>query len=53
MEVKGRKELEAQMATVFGEKIKSLSVELQEILLDDIATAFENRRIVFKRSKVN
>ena len=51
LDVKGRKELEAQMATVFGEKIKDLSVELQEILLDDLATAFENRLIVFKRSK--
>jgi hypothetical protein len=51
--VKGRKELEAKMATVFGEKIKGLSVELQEILLDDMVTAFENRLIVFKRAKVN
>jgi len=50
---KGRKELEAKMSTVFGEKIKELSVELQEILLDDIVTAFENRLIVFKRAKVN
>ena len=40
---KGRKELEAQMATIFGEKIKGLSTELQEILLDDMVTAFENR----------
>ena len=53
LDVKGRKELEAQMATVFGEKIKGLSVELQDILLDDIATAFENRLIVFKRVGVN
>ena len=51
LEVKGRKELEAKIATVFGEKIKGLSVELQEILLDDIVTAFENRLIVFKRAK--
>jgi hypothetical protein len=50
---KGRKELEAKMATIFGEKIKGLSVELQEILLDDMVTAFENRLIVFKRAKVN
>ena len=53
MEVKGRKELEAKIATVFGEKIKGLSMELQEILLDDIVTAFENRLIVFKRVGVN
>ena len=51
--VKGRKELEAKMATVFGEKIKGLSVELQKILLDDMVTAFESRLIVFKRAKVN
>ena len=53
LDVKGRKELEAQMATVFGEKIKGLSVELQEILLDDMVTAFENRLTVFKRVEVN
>jgi hypothetical protein len=51
--VKGRKELEAKMATVFSEKIKGLSVELQEILLDGMVTAFENRLIVFKRAEVN
>jgi hypothetical protein len=48
-----RKELEAKMFTVFGEKIKELSVELQEILLDDMVTAFENRLVVFRRAKVN
>ena len=40
---KGRKELEAKMAKIFGENIKGLSTELQEILLDDMVTAFENR----------
>lgn len=53
LEVKGRKELEAKIATVFGEKIKGLSMELREIMLDDMVTAFENRLIVFKRAKVN
>jgi len=51
--IKGKKELEAEMATVFGEKIKGLSVELQEIVLDDMVTAFETRLIVFERAKVN
>ena len=51
--VKGRKVLEAKMATVFSEKIKGLSVELQEILLDDMVTAFEDRLVVFKRVKVS
>jgi hypothetical protein len=49
---KGRKELEANMTTVFGERIKGLSTELQEILLDDMVTAFENRLIVLKRAEV-
>jgi hypothetical protein len=51
--VKGRKELEAKMPMVFGEKIKGLSLELQEILLDDMVTAFENRLTVFKRVEAN
>jgi len=40
------------MATVFGEKIKGLFVEMQKILLDDMVTAFENRFNTFKRAKV-
>ena len=48
--LKGRKELEAKMATVFGEKIESLSTELQRILLDDMVTAFENRLNVLNRA---
>ena len=51
--VKSRKDLKAKMATVFGEKIKGLSTELQEILLDDMVTAFEDRLVVFKRVKVS
>jgi hypothetical protein len=40
---KDRKVLEAEMAKIFGNKISKLSTELQEILLDDMVTAFENR----------
>ena len=40
---KDRRELEAKMATIFDEKINGFSTELQEILLDDMITAFENR----------
>jgi hypothetical protein len=40
---KGRKELEANMARIFNAKITGLSTDLQEILLDDMVTAFENR----------
>jgi hypothetical protein len=48
--LKSRKELEAKMATVFGEKIKGLSTELQQILIDDMTTAFENRLNVLNRA---
>ena len=47
---KNRKELEARMASVFGENIKKLSTELQKILLDDMVTAFENRLNVLNRA---
>ena len=48
--LKNRKELEAKMASVFGEKIKKLSTELQKILLDDMVTAFESRMNVLNRA---
>jgi hypothetical protein len=41
--LKSRQALEAKMVSVFGEKLKELSTELQEILVDDMVTAFENR----------
>jgi hypothetical protein len=40
---KSRKKLRLKIATVLGENMKMLSVDLQEILLDDLVTAFENR----------
>ena len=40
---KKRKELETKMAQIFSSNIAELSTELQEILLDDMVTAFENR----------
>jgi hypothetical protein len=48
--LKGRQELEAKMASVFGEKLNKLSTELQGILLDDMVTAFENRLNVLNRA---
>ena len=48
--LKGRQELKAKMASVFGEKINKLSTELQRILLDDMVTAFENRLNVLNRA---
>jgi len=41
--LKDRKELETKMAAVFDEKMRNLSTELQQILIDDMVTAFENR----------
>jgi hypothetical protein len=39
----GRKELEEKLSNAFGGKIHGLSTELQQILIDDMVTAFENR----------
>lgn len=51
--IKKRKELGAKMALVFNEKISGFSVELQEILIDDMVTAFKNRLNVLKRANAN
>ena len=47
---KERDDMEAKMAQVFGDKIKALSTELQQILLDNMVTAFENRLNVLNRA---
>ncbi len=49
--VKGRNELETKMASVFRIEIRELSTELQQILIDDMVTAFENRLNVLNRAK--
>ena len=41
------------MATVLSEKLQTLSTELQEILLDDLVTALENRLKVLNRAQLN
>lgn len=40
---KVRRELAVRMMMFFKEYTRNLSTELQEILLDDMVTAFENR----------
>lgn len=50
---KERKELEAKLAEVFVGKMGGISTELQEILLDDLVTAFENRINVLNRIAEN
>ena len=37
------KVLEEKLSNAFGGEINELSAELQEILIDDMVTAFENR----------
>ena len=48
---KNMKELRLKMVTVFSEEIQMLSTELQEILLDDLVTAFESRLAVLNRAQ--
>jgi hypothetical protein len=49
---KDRKELEMEMSKIFSKKISGLSTELQEILLDDMVTAFENRLNVLNTAMI-
>ena len=50
---KERNELRNKMATVFSKKLQMLSRELQEMLLDDLVTAFENRVTVLNKAQGN
>lgn len=45
-----RKEIKSKLANALGEKMESLSAGYKEILLDDLATAFESRLAVFRRA---
>jgi hypothetical protein len=49
LKTKSRKEIQTKMATVFNEKIQTLSAYHQTILIDDLVTAFENRLAVLNR----
>ena len=49
--VKNRDLLEAKMVDVFSERIKELPTDLQQILIDDMVTAFENRLNVLNRAR--
>ncbi len=53
LNVKSRKELKNKMAIVFSENIKTLSIDLQGMLLDDLITALENRLNVLNRINRN
>ena len=44
-----RKKIQRKIALALKEDMKSLSKELQEILADDLVTAFQNRMTVFTK----
>ena len=48
---KNRKALKRKMVEVFGDKIEAMPCELQNILLDDLVTAFENRLDVLSQAQ--
>ena len=50
---KKRKELKTKMAQALSDKITSLSGELQDILIDDLVTAFESRLSVLNMEQSN
>jgi hypothetical protein len=51
LETQNRRDLQTKMASVFQADTKCLPFDLQEALLDDMVTAFENRLVVLKRAK--
>jgi len=48
-----KKEIVCKLAVAFRKELINLSKENQEILLDDLVTAFQNRIAVFNRVKVD
>ncbi len=50
---KKRKELKTKMSEALSDKITSLSAELQDILIDDLVTAFESRLSVLNMEQSN
>ena len=50
---KSRKELKNKMAAAISKEIKTLSRDLQNVLLDDLVTALENRLAILNRTRQN
>ena len=50
---KNRKQLKNKMAEALNDNIEMLSSGMQDILLDDLVTAFENRFEVLKQAQLN
>lgn len=53
LSAKNRKELKIKMAEALSDKIKFLSGEFQDILIDDLVTAFESRLSVLNMEQSN
>ena len=51
-EIRRRKELKIKMTQVFNNEIQILPREMQNILLDDLVTAFENRLKALQKCKM-
>ncbi len=50
---KSRKELKNKMAAAISKEIRTLSRDLQNVLLDDLVTALENRLAILNRTRQN
>lgn len=48
---KRRRELRVKMSKVFESHVEMLPREMQEILMDDLVTAFQNRMNVLNRAR--
>jgi hypothetical protein len=53
LRIKRRKALKIKMAQVFSEEIKMFPMEMRNILLDDLVTAFENRLKALQRRRID
>ncbi len=50
---KNRKQLKNKMSEALNENISTLSAEMQDILVDDLVTAFESRMQVLSQAQVD
>ena len=53
LRIKRRKDLKIKMAQVFSEEIKMFPMEMRNILLDGLVTAFENRLKALQRRQID
>jgi hypothetical protein len=48
-----RKALKAKVSQALNEEVKDLPIQMRDILMDDLITAFESRFAVFSKAKPN